>query len=118
MVGRLAGRRYFQPEIDRFVKGLQPKPCGANVQIIEETHLTMNLTPPFQRDWRPSLTRTKLSNARSGWFCQRDKSPIAMISDLAHFALRRRKSRHGQSCMAKLSERDCAATSNCKVNWR
>jgi hypothetical protein len=85
------------------------------MQIIQETHLTINLTPPFQRDWRPSPSRKELSNARSGWFCQRDKSPIAMVSDLAHLALRRRKSRHGQSCTAKFSERGCVGTGNCKA---
>lgn len=84
------------------------------MQIIQETHLTINSTPPSQRDWRPSPTRTGLSNARSGLFCQRDKSPIATISDLAYFALRRGKSRHGQSCMAKLSPCSCVGTSNCK----
>jgi len=84
------------------------------VQIIQETHLTINSTPPSQRDWRPSPSRTGLSNVRSGWFCQRDKSPIATISDLAYFALRRGKSRHGQSCMAKLSPCSCVGTSTCK----
>jgi hypothetical protein len=70
--------------------------------------LNSRLNATFRHGWPPSPTRKELSNAPPDSFCQRDKSPIVMISGLAHCALRRWKSRHGQPCNAKL--RSCIAS--------
>jgi hypothetical protein len=65
--------------------------------VSQGTHLTATLAPLFLRDWPASWTRKKPKSAQSGWFCQRDRSPISMISEAVPCSLRQRKSRHGRS---------------------
>jgi hypothetical protein len=63
--------------LTRFRYSAKSKYC----RVSQENHSTTNLAPLFRRGWRPLPIRKELSNVQSGWFCQRDKSPIAMISD-------------------------------------
>ena len=95
----------FAREVDR--------PCGHAAQALagkgirkigqvafvsQGTHSTATLAPLFRRGWLPSWSRRKPWNAQSGWFCQRGKSPSAMVSAAAPGSLRRRKNRRDRSC--------------------
>src|ERR1700692_2814713 len=101
------GRRYWgrfsnEPvlgsiDIGRLVKDFLPVPGRSGSRSIA------TLRPPFRRGWPPSWIRKKSRSARSGWFGQRDRFPIATASAAGRGSLRPPKSLHDRSLARTLS---------------
>lgn len=78
----------------------QRLPVDADEHISVGGLTRQDLSVTFPARLASVITRNELCNVRSARLCQRDKSPIAMISELARCALRQWKSRPAQSCKA------------------
>src|SRR5580704_252241 len=84
-------------DIGRLVKDFLPAPGRSG------SRSGATLAPLFRRGWPPSWIRKKSRNARSGWFGQRDRFPIATASAAGRGSSRQPKSLHDRSWPRTLS---------------
>ena len=84
-------------DIGRLVKDFLPAPGQSG------SRSGVTSAPLFRRGWPPSWIRKRSRNARSGWFGQHDRFPIATASAAGRGSSRQPKSLHDRSLAQTLS---------------